>query len=701
MTNQPIITELVPTTLMKVEVKEPSLFQLQACQSLLIQIVSSSKMATGLEAVGAAATLISIIGFSAQVFDGCVKGFVLLSTARNLDRDADILRSMLDWEQFRLEQWAEKASLQDPAKADILMDWKLITATLQHIESLTNDTKVLKEQYNLVLVDGAPALDKNPAAQGDDKASMSRFKRLFGQSDRDSSTAAARVIQSKNSAQKKLWWAAFDKNNMQRLIDDIAHFVQRLHDLLNLSIQAQMQKSIDLLLYEATLRYDDVPDLEVLRELAVRARFDDPPGYDRSEEDEIAEEVEKRFKSLLFHSVRKGEADQVRLLLDKGVDVHSKDFCGWPPLVRAAEAGQLDVAELLLKRGADPLKGTIGDRLPLHFAAEGGHEPVAQLLLQQPAVDPNKKDYTGQTALFRAAKEGHHSVVKLLLQQEGTAPDAMSDDGFTPLLVAVYSENGKVVQLLLDRPDVDPNQQDLLYKQTPLWRASIVGVDILRMFLKRKDVRLNDPGRWGETPFHRTIQHGRLLEAQMLLDADADPNSPNDEAQTPLSWAAAEGNEDALEFLLKQAAIALEIPDKLGQTPLSRASSKGHIRILRSLLAEGANVESTDKEGRTSLSLAALNGHKIAAKLLLKNRARVNVQDHKGNTPLALAAKNNHDAVVRFLLEAGADPELPDEGEETPFEKARDHHLDQIVALFREHRLHTRFDLSDSKLDSS
>jgi hypothetical protein len=31
---------------------------------------------------------------------------------------------MLDWEQFRLEQWAEKAWLQDPAKADILMDWK-------------------------------------------------------------------------------------------------------------------------------------------------------------------------------------------------------------------------------------------------------------------------------------------------------------------------------------------------------------------------------------------------------------------------------------------------------------------------------------------------------------------------------------------------------------------------------------------------
>ena len=36
------------------------------------------------EAVGAAATFIGIIGFSAQVFDGCFNWFVLLSTATNL-----------------------------------------------------------------------------------------------------------------------------------------------------------------------------------------------------------------------------------------------------------------------------------------------------------------------------------------------------------------------------------------------------------------------------------------------------------------------------------------------------------------------------------------------------------------------------------------------------------------------------------------
>lgn len=293
-------------------------------------------MATGLEVVGAASTLISIIGFSAQVFDGCVKGFVLLSTAQNLGRDADILRSMLEWEQFRLEQWAEKASLQDPAKADILMDWKLITDTLQHIHNLLSDTEVLKKKYNLVLVDRAPNLDEKIAsgAEDEEKASTSRFKRLFGQSDRWSSTAAAKVIQSKNTAPKKLWWAAVDKHSFQRLITDIAHFVQRLHDSLALSIQAQMQTQIEELLRNGTQRQAYVADLEVLRELAKRSRGE-LPGYEDSRAEEIEREIERGFERRLFWAVQKGETKDIESLLDKGVDVQVNDRAGWPLLIRA------------------------------------------------------------------------------------------------------------------------------------------------------------------------------------------------------------------------------------------------------------------------------------------------------------------------------------------------------------------------------
>ena len=638
-------------------------------------------MATGLEAVGAAATLVSIIGFSFQIFDGCVKGFVLLSTAGNLGRDADIFRSMLDWEQFRLEQWAERVSLQDPSHADMLMDWKLVADTLQQLEHLTNDTKLLKDKYNLVLLDRAPPLMKASTESDEEKASTSRFKRLFGQGEKYSSTAAAKVIQAKNTYAKKLWWAAVDKQSMRHLIDDIAYFVQRLHDLLDSSIQSQMKQSLDSLLHNATQRYQNVPDLEFLRELTARMKPTAAPGQ---ADDNANDEIEQEFKNLLFHSIRKGEVKEVELLLDKGVDVHADDRVGWPPMVRAAEYGQLTIVQTLLARGADPLKGTIGNRLPIHFAAEGGHVAIVSLLLRQPGVDPNLKDYTGQTALFKAANGGHHEVVELLLQQKNVEPDAVTDDGFTPLLQAIFERHDKVVKLLLDRADVNPNLRDTAFNQTPLWMASTAGDEILRTLLQRKDVEINGQSRWGETPLYQAIQHNYLSAAKMLLEAGADPNIPTDVHTTALSKAAAAGSEESIQLLLKQAGIELDIPDKSGHTPLLRAADAGHTKCIRMLLDKGANVEHADNEGRTALSLAAIKGHKVVAKLLLKNGAEIDAQDKKGNTPLALAADKNHDAVVRFLLQSGADADLPDEDEETPFEKARDRHMDEIVTVFKE-----------------
>ena len=638
-------------------------------------------MATGLEAVGAAATLVSIIGFSFQIFDGCVKGFVLLSTAGNLGRDADIFRSMLDWEQLRLEQWAERVNLQDPSHADMLMDWKLVADTLQHLEHLTNDTRLLKDKYNLVLLDRAPPLMKASTELDEEKASTSRFKRLFGQGEKYSSTAAAKVIQAKNTHAKKLWWAAVDKQSMKQLIDDIAYFVQRLHDLLNSSIQSQMKQSVDTLLHDATQRYQNVPDLEFLRELTARMK---PAATTGQADDNINDEIEQEFKNLLFYSIRKGEIKEVELLLDKGVDVHADDRVGWPPMVRAADYGQLAIVQTLLARGADPLKGTIGNRLPLHFAAEGGYVAIVSLLLRQPSVDPNLKDYTGQTALFKAANGGHHEVVELLLQQKIVEPDAVSNDGFTPLLQAVFGRHHKVVNLLLDRADVDPNLRDTKYNQTPLWMGSTAGDEILKTFLQRKDVEINGQSRWGETPLYQAIQRNHLSAAKMLLEAGADPNIPTDAHTTALSWAATQGSEESIQLLLQQTGIDLDIPDKSGQTALLRAADAGHTKCIRLLLDKGANVKHADDEGRTALSLAALKGHKVVAKLLLKNDAEINAQDKKGNTALALAAEKNHDAVVRFLLESGADADLADEDEETPFEKARDRHMDQMVAVFRE-----------------
>ena len=629
------------------------------------------------EVIGATATFLSIIGFSAQAFDGCVKGFVLLSTAHNLGRDADILRSMLDWELYRLEQWSEQVNLQDPAKADMLVDWDLVSKTLKHLENLLNDANMLKKMYGLELTEEP---SEAQTEEDEEKPLKNRFRRLFGSSDKYSSTAAAKVIQAKNTPVRKLWWATVDKENMKRLIADVSHFVQRLHDSLSASVQSEMQQSIRSLLRQAADRYSNVPDLDYLRGLAIQLRQE--KAVDELGAEDLEEVIEEKFRYSLFHAIRKGELWEVESLLDRGVNVDAEDHVGWSTLICAANHGQSAVFKLLLERGAHPRHGTVGNRIPLHFAAEGGHVEIVKQLLNQPKADINFRDKEGQTAFFKAAHEGRKEVIKLLLQQNDIDVNAASKDGFTPLLQALFGGCNNIARMLLARPELDVNTADQNYGQTPLWMAASGDKEIFQEILKRQDLDVNRRSRYGETALGRAARQSYNEVIPLLQDAKADVNASDDSDSTPLIHAAGEGNQAGVELLVANPEIQLDLVDKKGRTALFRAAEAGQTKCVKALISKGTQLEIKDKQGKSALSIAAREGHKIPAKMLIKAGADINTQDEKGNTPLALATENNKEILVRLLLENGADAELGDEDEETPLEKAKDQKLEDIVKLF-------------------
>ena len=96
------------------------------------------------------------------------------------------------------------------------------------------------------------------------------------------------------------------------------------------------------------------------------------------------------------------------------------------------------------------------------------------------------------------------------------------------------------------------------------------------------------------------------------------------------------------------------------RTPLEYAASLGHLKIVQTLIDNGAEL-------CDSLLWACRYGRLRVVKTLLKNGADVNEPvEHRGLTPLHAAAITGQLKVVQFLLSSGANPHAKDADGETP-----------------------------------
>jgi ankyrin repeat protein len=141
-----------------------------------------------------------------------------------------------------------------------------------------------------------------------------------------------------------------------------------------------------------------------------------------------------------------GNKTVVKLLLDKGADINSKDDSGSTPLSKAAARGREAIVKLLLDKGADVNPKTNSGGTPLLQAIGFRHEALVKLLLDKGA-DVNYKDDSGSTSLSQAAACGHEAVVKLLLD-EGADVNSKDDSGSTSLSQAAACGHEAVVTLL-------------------------------------------------------------------------------------------------------------------------------------------------------------------------------------------------------------------------------------------------------------
>ncbi|WP_426237921.1 ankyrin repeat domain-containing protein [Pararhizobium sp. DWP1-1-3] len=150
----------------------------------------------------------------------------------------------------------------------------------------------------------------------------------------------------------------------------------------------------------------------------------------------------------LHEASSSGDVENVKQLLDQGIDVAEPDSAGDPPLILAALAGHTELVAVLLERGANIEVRNKSGLTALHAAAYGGSLDVVKLLVAEGATVNDNRNFFHMTPLHAAAEEGHANVVEFLLANNATV-DAKERNGVTPLTQAGWREHWDAADLLL------------------------------------------------------------------------------------------------------------------------------------------------------------------------------------------------------------------------------------------------------------
>lgn len=196
-------------------------------------------------------------------------------------------------------------------------------------------------------------------------------------------------------------------------------------------------------------------------------------------------------------------------------------------------------------------------------------------------------------------------------------------------------------------------------RQTPLSRAAARGdADMVRFLLAhRAEKEIDHAGNFG-TALGMAALEGHLEVMQILLNAGADIDGPDDDGTTPLMQTVFGAKTEAAEFLLDRGANANAVRDG-GETVLHLAVRSGDERLLRALFKHGAAQSidiQTENFLQTPLHIAALSQEEVSANVLLEMGARTDIQNAVDNTALGVAVGSttgNKTGLIRLMIEKG------------------------------------------------
>ena len=369
----------------------------------------------------------------------------------------------------------------------------------------------------------------------------------------------------------------------------------------------------------------------------------------------------------LKNFAEKGMVENLRELLDSGVDVNSRLNDGSTALHWAVLRDQYESASLLLDKGTDPVALNRNGISPLFLAVQNGNEKIVSLLLDAGA-DPNTVSESGETILMTAAHTGVPEVADLLIRNGALIDYPDPDFNQTALMIAIREGHTDMVSMLI-RYGANVDARTRVGQESPYLPpckgtgCGSEGVGINRSGVPHRGERFDKKG--GMTPLLYAARDGLHEPARLLLENGANIETREANGITPLLMALL-NNQLQVAYLLIDYGAELNVDDFYGRSPLFAAVDYRNLdmnseqeddpqdnyvdrepilAMIQHLLEAGADVNARTKEWPPEKKwLYTLND--------------VSWVDMTGQTPFIRASAAGDIPVMELLLAHGADPHI-------------------------------------------
>ena len=258
----------------------------------------------------------------------------------------------------------------------------------------------------------------------------------------------------------------------------------------------------------------------------------------------------------LIEAVLTGQADYVKVALNRRADVNVVNKTGHTPWREAAVRGYSEIASMLEKAGA---------RIPnLIASAEAGDVETVNIFLSKDPKSAESADSLGRTVVMLAVRAGQEKVVAALAAK-GAALEARDHEGKTAIIHAAEKGKAPAAQALIDG-----------------------GADV------------NGRDNNGVTALMAAVELGSLDVMKVLLDHGANMRAADrQQGWNALMRAAKKNNLEAARLLVERGA-RLDAVDRHGNTALQNAQSASLHEMVALLSAAEEDADKTKSKKQKS-----------------------------------------------------------------------------------------------------